>query len=244
MRYYVSTGKSLSESSRCWKFLSIIGDHAACRDMRSREIDTVDALHYLLECRQAVRTHLVDAITTQEVARIETRTKSLVEEHFAHDVGSESHLYHLLPAEITTLMRMHEDPSIPIADGDEVVFFIGHPDDQSSNAKDGFFCKALLSKLMDMGAFPRVRVSNHLLCWHPQGPRFDDVMDGAVDLCMPPFNLVLTGGFKGVILALAAKTSGKAIPNGHWAEYRQQGWRPHAYYIEQNSDTVVKIKLA
>lgn len=241
MRYYVTTGKSLSESSRCWKFLDSVSDHSVCRTMKSGEIETVEGWNYLQECRASVKMNLLDAIETADPEQISQKANELVNKAFDSATGlQENRLYHLLPAEIATIKRMS------ISAKDEIIFLMGDPKDTDSNAIEGFLCQALLQKLIADGNFPAVTISCRKLFWHPGGPHFEEVMYRAAESFAPRFDLVLTGGFKGVILSLAANISCMAVPNGQWADYRRapDPWRPYAYYIEENSDILVRIKLA
>ncbi|HOZ49331.1 MAG TPA: hypothetical protein PLO37_25030 [Candidatus Hydrogenedentes bacterium] len=231
MNYYVTTGKSLSDASRCWQFLADVPQHDGFRSMIAADIATLEGWDYRQQCRERVRTHLLDAMGG-DASRYEENARQLVEEHLAPDAAEDRNLYHLFPAEIATLMYMNEQEFV--TEGGQVTFLIGAEDDRNSNIKEGWLCVALLGRIMKLREFPTMEIETLHCKWHPENRGFEGEMERLVENFAPKFQLVLTGGFKGVILSIAAKVGNRATADPQWAAFLRQNWRPNAYYIQED----------
>lgn len=219
--YFISTGKSLSDQSRCWKDQDTFSSAGA-----SEELDALD--DELLASRLDygdVRKHLQDC-----------RAKALAGLEAGHPIGdwfrsecwTDARKFRLLPAELATMAVMsHGRPSPVFTAGDSLHILIG-----KTNAREGRAIHSILLDLVRTDPAMRgldVGMSTDI-GWDPLDYGTFERAMRELWVSIQDHNpaLILTGGYKGVLLQLA------------WDASRDRPTVP-LYYLYEGTDTVIRI---
>lgn len=233
MKYYVTTGISVSQSARCW------------RDRR-KEADGCTTAEEILKQFPAEAPEILEDLQsrTEEVfAKIHgdpargpqaflESARSAADQFDTNcwDVG----LRHLLPAELATLFAMHRDNGL-LTPADQIVFLSGMPDgDFPGNQKES----ALLCAMMEMILQEHSDLTGLAVELHPQSANwnptdarsFRNNMAKLCDELEESACFVLTGGYKGVLIYLS-----------HYLTKRKATGQ--LYYLHEDSDKLVDFPL-
>lgn len=198
--WYVTTGVSLWEQSRCWKLDGVEEELLCAADSESvSDLQKQEHGRRLLELWSQKRKELKDALASNpyDPAR---RAAQLVEENFRRECWSRDRL-RTLPAELTTLyLLLHRQDEHRTADEDNIVFLVG-----DSNREVGYVLEAILQAVGCPNP-TQVRECGRL---DPIDDRaFNSAMQGLAELigkAAGDLRLVLTGGYKGVLIGLARR---------------------------------------
>jgi hypothetical protein len=144
---------------------------------------------------------------------------------------------HLLPAELSTLYLLADT----LTPDDIIVLLRG-----SSNPAEATLCWAMLERLRANNQLPvaEIRLSKpYALDPTKQEPFMEAISDLCVNELTAPFHLVLTGGYKGVMLGIAIQAIKLMVDKDCWKRKRSQGWNPIAYYLHEDSDVCVALEI-
>ncbi len=218
MKYFVTTGTSLTESSRCWYSENEINTAPARRSVRSYDDKTLEDLlesgnlSVLKQLRER-RVHVSEraAIPTWDPGNstpYHSNADGVVARYFDPECWNLNRR-RSLPAELATLVTM-TTLSI-IGPGDEIVLLMGE-----TNRPEAALCAAILRQMSGSGHFPTSKISvADVGNWDPLNAGFDGVMEKLwrsefsngthLTSPQPRASFVLTGGYKAVVIDLAVR---------------------------------------
>lgn len=196
--WYVTTGVSLWEQSRCWRLDDLAGEVLEEADKKSvRDLQKTDEGRELLAQWKGKRDELREQLTANSTD-LPQRARDLVASNFRQECWEKARVG-TLPAELTTLyLLLHRQDEHRVKEEDPIVFLVGN-----SNREVGYVLQAILQQV---GCKNPVEV---LECGNLD-PKDDEAFNRAMGAVAErirerqnDFRLVLTGGYKGVLIALA-----------------------------------------
>ena len=242
--YFVTTGVSMSDMSRCWRLEKTeprekkvaawpdLDDFHATSSLREMmDLDANRGATYFA-CMHHKRCQVIKALgETRESAE---RSVTSVIENLLDDCWSPGG-YERLPAELATLYKLFESDANgvrTIQPEDRIVFLYGR------NVADAVFCRHVLRREAEKHELLNDPAKQITL--HEKQFNWDPVSQSAFTLAMAELwdvmapidahRLVLTGGYKGVLLDLAVRR-GRA---DHGADC--------IYYLHENSVDLIRYE--
>jgi hypothetical protein len=198
--WYVTTGISLWETSRCWKLAGVDSEVLQQADTLSEnELLAKDGGPALIELWRRCREDIREALSVASNAEKLNKARELVDNCFRQECWSENGL-RALPAELATLWALFHRQIV--VQGDRVVFIQGR-----SNADVAYMLQAMLERVLDGSP----RVTADIVGPYDLDPTESDAFNAGVrdmwDVVMDtnPKAFVLTGGYKAVLIAIARK---------------------------------------
>ena len=209
--WYVTTGRSLSERSRCWKPIDdedllaeiAVLDGRSDGDIRSQ----VDCGYDLLRRYALVRAGVLAALGEDRAAKMR-KAQGLVAGRFRAECWNGTRL-RALSAELATLFFLRSQ----VEAGDEVVLL-----GSESNENDVYLDWAALERLRDEGRSAAPSVTITARPEYSLDPKSTGIFNEGVRRLWAEMKdqvsnacLVLTGGYKAVLIALALRVGGSEI---------------------------------
>lgn len=204
--WYVTTGVSLWEQSRCWQLEDVNEDVFQQADQQG-----VSELQQSEEGRQLLALWAQKRGTLKaSLAANPRRATELVEQNFRRECWDQGRL-RTLPAELTTLYLLFRGQNEhQIGEEDKIIFLAG-----GSNHEVGYVLQAILRC---------VGCNNPTDVWEcgnldpSDDQQFNQAMAALaarIETFTNAFRLVLTGGYKGVLIALARRFSHVPVYYNH-----------------------------
>ncbi len=212
--WYVTTGISLWESSRCWTLKGRINGVLQAADDRSEKELSADNSTgpALLAQWAAARRVIKNSLEAANAADMANTATTLVKENFRPECWSPDRLK-ALPAELATLWGLFDQGKI--TGQDHITLIQG-----DSNKTVAFMLQAMLVTLV-----PAFKGRIGILGPYGLDPLVQDVFHGGVESMWsaiffnaeaPPCAFVLTGGYKALLIAIARRApAGTALYYSH-----------------------------
>lgn len=234
MKYYVTTGISLSTQSRCWKGRDTSNDGRAWDEIlelsnASEVIEDIKRLH--------------EDISAQFDGARDVLQRA--EEVVAGDNGFDPECWSengrkLLPAELATIFMMQRDGRIFSRQGLHEVIFVG----SETNRIETALCCAILRQLVGLNRVPGLttRVLHLNANWDPRNTR--GLLEAVEEFNQSELTrnddaeFVLTGGYKAVIIALVLKIMLKAFDMDE-----RNPWITRLYHLHESSEELVILPM-
>jgi hypothetical protein len=198
--WYVTTGISLWETSRCWKLEGVDSQVLQQADTLSEsKLLAKEDGPALIELWKGRREEIQRTLSAASVSDKQPRAKELVRDHFRQECWCQNGLK-ALPAELATLWALFHGQIVQ--EGDTVTFIQGQ-----SNADVAYMLEAMLGAALN--GLPRVRTA--IVGPYALDPTESDAFNAGVrDMWdevkdTNPKAFVLTGGYKAVLIAIARK---------------------------------------
>jgi hypothetical protein len=198
--WYVTTGISLWESSRCWLLENVKTEILQRADQFSeKELSTYDSGPGLMQQWAKVREDIKSLISRANPAAKDSQAEQLVRIYFRQECWAIDRLK-ALPAELATLCALFQKAMIQT--GDTIAFIAGE-----SNKDVAHMLKAMLTAALN--GFPSVIIN--IVGPYALDPTESDAFNAGVrDMWdevkdTNPKAFVLTGGYKAVLIAIARK---------------------------------------
>lgn len=215
--WYVTTGVSLWEQSRCWRLDDLAGEVLEEADKKSvSELQKTKKGPELLARWKGKRDELRKQLTANSTD-LPQRARDLVASNFRQECWEKDRLK-TLPAELTTLyLLLHRQDEHRVTEKDPIVFLVGN-----SNREVGYVLQAILHQVGCTNPIEVLECGN----LDPKNDQeFNQAMGAVAERIRETpngFRLVLTGGYKGVLIALA-----RSFPDAY------------AYYNHERSSEVL-----
>ena len=198
--WYVTTGISLWESSRCWKLKGIESISTKIDQCTEKELSADTDGPTLMQEWANVRDGIKKIISSANAGDKDSQAQKLVEKYFRKECWAIDRLK-ALPAELATLCALFQKAMIQT--GDTIAFIAGE-----SNKDVAHMLKAMLTAALN--GFPSVIIN--IVGPYALDPTETDKFNagvqkmwGAVQEGTNPKAFVLTGGYKAVLIAIARK---------------------------------------
>ena len=196
--WYVTTGISLWESSRCWKLKERDSISIATDQCTEKELSTDNDGPRLMQQWAQVREKIKATISSPNAGDRDSQAQKLVKDHFRKECWAIDRLK-ALPAELATLCALFQKAMIQT--GDTIAFIAGE-----SNKEVAHMLKAMLAVALE-GAPP---VTINIVGPYALDPTDDAAFNGGIadmwqQITAGAKAFVLTGGYKAVLIAIARK---------------------------------------
>jgi hypothetical protein len=199
--WYVTTGISLWESSRCWKLEGRDSISIEKTDQFTEKELSADTFGPgLMQGWANVRDSIKKTISPENDGTKDTRAQQLVEEYFRRECWAQDRLQ-ALPAELATLCALFQ--SEKIAMGDTITFIAGE-----SNKEVAHMLKAMLTAALNGSPSVTINIVGPYALDPTETDKFNagvQSMWEKVSSDQNPKAFVLTGGYKAVLIAIARK---------------------------------------
>lgn len=200
--WYITTGRSLSTDSRCWKlFDDRRQDTLADRDFQPLGIVREDGnLWAFLAAVDASRAELLGSLPADRDQTLKS-ARELVAASFREECWTDAPRRHALPAELATLAVLRRNEKIQ--EGDTLTLILGE-----SNLTDGRVLQAILEHLAGQGG-PLAGITVQAIGPFELDPKESDAFNRHFKTLTEGLPIdgearfVLTGGYKAVLIALA-----------------------------------------
>lgn len=208
--WYVTTGVSLWQQSRCWRL-----DGVSAQVLEEADTKSVSKLQETEEGRELLarwkrkREALKDSLLAMWTD-FPQRARDLVASNFRQECWEKARVG-TLPAELTTLyLLLHRQDEHRVKEEDPIVFLVG-----DSNREVGYVLQAILQQVGCMNPVEVLECGN-------LDPKKDEEFNRAMSALAEriretrnDFRLVLTGGYKGVLIALARSFASAYVYYNH-----------------------------
>jgi hypothetical protein len=199
--WYVTTGISLWESSRCWLLENVKTEILQRADQFSeKELSTDNSGPGLMQQWAQVREKIKATISSANAGDKDSQAQKLVEKYFRKECWAIDRLK-ALPAELATLCALFQ--SAMIQTGDTVAFIAGE-----SNKEVSHMLKAMLTAALNGSPSVIINILGPYALDPTETDKFNagvQKMWGEVQEDTNPKAFVLTGGYKAVLIAIARK---------------------------------------
>lgn len=226
-RWYITTGKSLSTDSRCWKLFDDWWQDTLCEHdheplgLLKRDSNLSAFLARVDETRAS---HLSPPSTDR--GQLKTWAAELVKNNFRGECWTEASRRHALPAELATLAVLWRNDKIK--NGDTLTLILG-----TSNELEGRVLEAMLRHLARDNR-PLHGVTVETIGPFELDPSESDGFNANFKTMIEALHVVkntsfvLTGGYKGVLIAITGRLA------------REHPDVP-VYYLHESGNEVIKI---
>jgi hypothetical protein len=198
--WYVTTGISLWESSRCWKLEGIDSISPEIDQCTEKELSADKSGPGLMQQWAQVREKIKATISSANAGDKDSQAQKLVEKYFRKECWAKDRL-RALPAELATLWALFQEKKI--VEGDTITFIAGE-----SNADVAYMLKAMLKAALNGSPSVTINIVGPYALDPTETDKFNagvQKMWGEVQEGTNPKAFVLTGGYKAVLIAIARK---------------------------------------
>jgi hypothetical protein len=223
--WYVTTGISLWESSRCWLLENVKTEILQRADQFSeKELSTDDSGPGLMQQWAKVREDIKSLISRANPAAKDSQAEQLVRIYFRQECWAIDRLK-ALPAELATLWALSQQKEKKIVEGDTITFIAGE-----SNKDVAHMLKAMLTVAFNGAPPVKINIVGPYALDPTESNKFNagvQKMWGEVQDTNPKA-FVLTGGYKAVLIAIA-----RCVSDGTGVYYSH----------ENNPGAVIRVEL-